>query len=117
VLVNQGKPATDRMVIKPGDRVMAPAGARVEISYDDGCRLTIQSGAVVTVPQLRKGSVCSSGKAGGCSERDDPDPCRIEREGEHDDWLLIVGGAVAVGMAPFSCWKATTAQARNSSFR
>ena len=35
VLVNQGqgfKPATDLMVIKPGDRVMAPAGARVEIS-------------------------------------------------------------------------------------
>ena len=53
VLVNQGegfKPATDRMVIKPGDRVMAPAGRRVEITYSDVCKLTIQPGAVVAVP-------------------------------------------------------------------
>lgn len=102
LLVNQGegfKPATDRMVIRPGDRVMALASERVEIVYSNAsCKLTIQPGAVVIVPLCDKTALAPPSKLGGCSENDDPDPCRIEREGEHDDWLLIVGGAVALGV-------------------
>ena len=101
VLINQGqgfKPATDRMVIKPGDRVMAPVGERIELAYSDTCKLTIQPGAVVTVPAEapceKSSNWAPPTKLGGCSLKDDPQGCHIEPERDRSHFLL---GAAALG--------------------
>ena len=101
VLVNQGqgfKSATDGTMIKPGDRVMAPAGERIELAYSDTCKLTIEPGAVVTVPSgspCEKTALAPPAKLGGCSLKDDPQGCDIEPERDRSHFLL---GAAALGM-------------------
>ena len=99
VLINQGqgfKPATDRMIIKPGDRVMAPAGERVEIVYSNAsCKLTIEPGSVVTVPPCEKTALLPPAKLGGCSLKGDSEGCHIEHEDRPRSHFLL--GAAALG--------------------
>ena len=104
VLINQGsgfRPAAADVVIKPGDRIMATPGARVVIAYNKQCKMTLEPGAVVTVPAqppCEKTAFAPPAKLGGCSLKDDPDGCRIEPEREDYTHLLIVGGAIGLAV-------------------
>ena len=97
ILLNQGKgfkPATDRMAIKPGDQVMVAAGESVEIAYSERCKLTIEPGAVVTIPArspCEKTAIAPPEKLGGCSLKDDWQACHIEPERPRSHFLLGVG--------------------------
>jgi hypothetical protein len=59
--INQGqgfRPVKSRAVANVGDSVMVGPGGSATVVYDDGCRATVQPGAVVTITPL---SPCASG--------------------------------------------------------
>ena len=59
--INQGKgfrPVTSRISANVGDSVMVGPGGAATVVYDDGCKVTVQPGAVTTIAPL---SPCASG--------------------------------------------------------
>jgi hypothetical protein len=59
--INHGqgfKPVKSRTNANPGDSVMVGPGGAATVVYDDGCKVTVQPGAVTTVAPL---SPCASG--------------------------------------------------------
>jgi hypothetical protein len=58
--INQGKgfkPVKHRMNAKVGDSVMVGPGGAATVVYDDGCKVNVQPGAVITIESL---SPCAS---------------------------------------------------------
>jgi hypothetical protein len=59
--INQGKgfkPVTSRTSANVGDSVMVGPGGTATVTYDDGCKVSVQPGAVTTIAPL---SPCASG--------------------------------------------------------
>lgn len=64
VFVDQGsgyRPVSNTHSVKPGDIVMAKVGGKAEVVYEDGCRQTVDVGAVVVVGQS---SPCAANATG-----------------------------------------------------
>src|SRR5690349_1491225 len=59
--VNQGqgfKPVTSQVNANVGDSVMVGPGGAATVTYDDGCKVNVQPGAVATIAPL---SPCAAG--------------------------------------------------------
>jgi hypothetical protein len=109
--INQGKgfkPVTSRINANVGDSVMVgPSGAAI-VLYDDGCKVSVQPGAVTTIAPL---SPCAAGSNAADMGVPPPAPgpsyypnCTPQPDGSlycHPDWALIalgVGAAAALGV-------------------
>lgn len=63
VMINQGAqfvPAQVGNLLAAGDRVMVAQGRAAEVTFNDGCKLKVQPGTVVTIPSA---STCKGGVA------------------------------------------------------
>jgi hypothetical protein len=93
--INQGqgfKPFNARSKARVGDSLMVGPGGAATVVYDDGCKVTVQPGAVTTIAPL---SPCASGS----NAQDGPWACRPDQN--HDCgwsgatlgfWALWLGG-------------------------
>jgi hypothetical protein len=109
--INQGqgfKPVTSRAKANVGDSVMVGPGGAATVIYDDGCKVSVQPGGVITVAPL---SPCAAGSR--AADMGVPPPasgpsyypnCTPQPDGTlycHPDWALIalgVGVATALGV-------------------
>ena len=98
--INQGqgfKPVTNRSSANIGDSVMVGPGGSATLTYEDGCKLNVQPGAVVTVAPL---SPCASGSNAQTGPNYYPDR-------DNDAlWGWVVGGLAAVGLG-IAIWQAS----------
>lgn len=89
--VNQGQgfqPVNSRVDAGVGDSVMVGPGGAATVTYDDGCKVTVQPGAVATVAPI---SPCASGS--------------YAEDDHHDDqllWAAVGLGAVGIGLGAYA---------------
>jgi hypothetical protein len=91
VTVNQGQgfqQVNSRVDANVGDSVMVSPGGSATLVYDDGCKVTVQPGAVATIAPI---SPCASG-----SYADD-----------NTDWAPIIMGVVVLGAIGGGIYAAT----------
>jgi hypothetical protein len=97
--INQGRgfnPVTSRINANVGDSVMVGASGAATVTYDDGCKVSVQPGAVTTIAPL---SPCAAGSNAATTGTSYYPNCTPQPDGSqycHPDWALI---AVAVGAA------------------
>jgi len=110
--VNQGRgfqPVNSRVDAKIGDSIMVSPGGSAAIVYDDGCKVTVQPGAVTTIAPL---SPCAAGSnaadMGVPPARGAGYPAPPPDTG--DPWLLatvgVLGGA-ALGVGIYEATKSS----------
>jgi hypothetical protein len=112
--INQGKgfkPVTSGATANVGDSVMVGPGGSATITYDDGCKVDVQPGAVATIAPL---SPCASG-----SNAQGPPPgtaynptgCKVGPNGVLYDcdpgWQWAVGLTLAVVVAIIAALRAS----------
>jgi len=107
--INQGqgfKPVTTRASANVGDSVMVGPGGSATVVYDDGCKLTIRPGAVLTIAPL---SPCASGSnAADMGVPRTAAPPAGPGYQQDDTWGWIIGGtlfAVGIGVAAYEASK------------
>lgn len=95
--VNEGhgfKPVASRTAANVGDSVMVGPGGSATITYEDGCKVDVRPGAVMTIAPL---SPCASG-----SNAQNYSNCPIGSDGRphcDDDWGWAIGaGLLAIGL-------------------
>jgi hypothetical protein len=106
--INQGqgfKPVASRINAAVGDSVMVGPSGTATLVYDDGCKVSVQPGAVTTVAPL---SPCAAGSnaatVGPVTGTSYYPNCTPQPDGTlycHPDWALIalgVGAAAALGV-------------------
>jgi hypothetical protein len=92
--INQGqgfKPVTSRVSANVGDSVMVGPGGAATVVYEDGCKVDVRPGAVMTIAPL---SPCASG-----SYAQNPN-CPPDANGQPDcgpDWVGATIGALLAG--------------------
>lgn len=75
VLINRGEgyqPATAQAQISAGDLIMASPGGSADVVYYDGCRVTVQPGAVVAIARKPPCGAGSMMHLGAGSYKDSP---------------------------------------------
>jgi hypothetical protein len=100
--INRGqgfKPLTSRINANVGDSVMVGPGGAATITYDDGCKVNVQPGAVTTIAPL---SPCASGS----NAQDWWDWCRTHPD-QTCGWTpeTIAFWAAFLGMGAFIGWE------------
>jgi hypothetical protein len=98
--INQGqgfKPVASRSNANIGDSVMVGPGGSATLTYEDGCKVNVQPGAVVTVAPLSPCAAGSNAQTGPNYYPDrDNDPL----------WGWVVGGLAGVGLG-IAIWQAS----------
>jgi len=104
--INQGqgfKPVTSRVNVSVGDSVMVGPGGAAIVVYDDGCKVSVQPGAVTTAAPLSPCAAGSNATTNGPGTSYYPN-CTPQPDGTlycHPDWALValgVGVAAALGV-------------------
>jgi hypothetical protein len=98
--VNQGqgfKPVTSRSSANIGDSVMVGPSGSATLTYEDGCKVNVQPGAVVTVAPL---SPCASGSNAQTGPNYYPDS-------DNDPLWGWVVGILAAGGLGAAIWQAS----------
>jgi len=101
--INRGqgfKPVTSRINANVGDSVMVGPGGAATVTYDDGCQVNVQPGAVTTIAPL---SPCASGS--NAQDQNFWEWCRI-----HPDQCVLTPQTIAfwaafLGMGVFIGWE------------
>jgi len=109
--INQGKgfkPVTSRVNANVGDAVMVGPSGAATVVYDDGCKVSVQPGAVTTIAPLSPCAAGSNAATTGPSYYPTGTSyypnCEPQPDGSlycHPDWALIalyVGAAAALGV-------------------
>jgi hypothetical protein len=106
--INQGtgfKPVTSRVNANVGDSVMVGPSGAATVVYDDGCKVSVQPGAVTTIAPLSPCAAGSNAATSGPGTGTSYYPnCTPQPDGSlycHPDWALIalyVGAAAALGV-------------------
>jgi hypothetical protein len=95
------KPVKSQVSAKVGDSVMVAPGGSATVVYDDGCKVTVQPGAVTSIAAL---SPCASGS----NAQGNPWECRPDQN--HDcGWTpgTIAFGVVWAGTMAWIIWLIT----------
>ena len=90
--VNQGQgfqPVNTRVDANVGDSVMVSPGGSATVVYDDGCKVTVQPGAVATIAPLSPCATGSYAQDGG------------------DGWGAVGMGVLVAGAAGLAIYEAT----------
>jgi hypothetical protein len=98
--INQGqgfKPVTSRSSANIGDSVMVGPSGSATLTYEDGCKVNVQPGAVVTVAPL---SPCASGSNAQTGPNYYPDS-------DNDPLWGWVVGILAAGGLGAAIWQAS----------
>jgi hypothetical protein len=112
--INRGqgfKLATSRINANVGDSVMVGPGGAATVTYDDGCKVNVQPGAVTTIASL---SPCASGS----NAQDRWDWCRTHPD-QTCGWTpeTIAFWAAFLGMGAFIGWEISQNQGNGPTFR
>jgi hypothetical protein len=98
--INQGqgfKPVASRSNANIGDSVMVGPSGSATLTYEDGCKVNVQPGTVITVAPL---SPCASGSNAQTGPNYYPDR-------DNDPlWGWVVGGLAGVGLG-IAIWQAS----------
>jgi hypothetical protein len=103
--INQGqgfKPVNSRANANVGDSVMVGPGGSATITYEDGCKVDVRPGAVMTIAPL---SPCASG-----SNAQNYNNCTIGPDGRPqcgDDWGWAIGALLVAGGLGIAAWRAS----------
>lgn len=103
--INQGqgfKPVSSAANANVGDSVMVGPGGSATVVYEDGCKVDIRPGAVITIAPL---SPCASGSNAQSYNR-----CPIGPDGRphcDDDWGWAIGGLLLAGGLGIAIWRAS----------
>ena len=106
--INRGlgfKAITSRVNAKVGDSVMVGPGGAATVTYDDGCKINVQPGAVTTIAPL---SPCASGSNAAVTNQSwwqcgDP----AHPEDNHDCGTTTAFGVVYAGWLAFIIYEIT----------
>jgi len=108
--INHGQgfqPVNSRIDGKVGDSVMVAPGGSATVVYDDGCKVTVQPGAVTTIVPL---SPCASGSNAadmGVPGAPPPGPGYYPPPPPNDAWLGVAVGVAAAGAVGLAIYEAT----------
>jgi hypothetical protein len=109
--INQGKgfkPVISRVDANVGDSVMVGPSGAATVVYDDGCKVSVQPGAVTTIAPL---SPCAAGSNAATTGTSYYPNCTPQPDGTlycHPDWALVAAGVGLAAALGVGIWALTT---------